>query len=70
MSDAQDAAECILTEEVRPWIGRTTEPMLLPEEISASDVRRYVDATGDCNPLWIDDAAARAAGYRERLCRR
>jgi acyl dehydratase len=57
----------ILTEEVRSWIGRATELIPLPEEISASDVRRYVEATGDDNPLWIDDEAARGAGYRRRV---
>src|SRR6185312_1198601 len=37
------------------------------EEISASDLRRYTDATGDENPLWTNDEAARAAGYRARV---
>src|SRR4029453_13669460 len=37
------------------------------ETMSASDVRRYVDATGDANPLWLDDDFARSAGYRSRL---
>jgi acyl dehydratase len=37
------------------------------EIISAADVRRYVDATGDANPLWLDDEFARAAGYQGRL---
>jgi acyl dehydratase len=36
----------------------------LPEPISASDVRRYAEATGDANPLWLDDAFARSVGYR------
>jgi acyl dehydratase len=61
------SADTIITPEVRSWIGRTTDPMALPEEICASDVRRFVDATGDRNPLWLDDAAARAAGYRGRI---
>jgi acyl dehydratase len=57
----------VLTAEVRAWIGRTSEPMELPEEIAAVDVRHYVEATGDRNPLWLDDDAARAAGYRARV---
>jgi acyl dehydratase len=57
----------VITDEVRSWIGRMTELMALPEEISASDVRRYVEATGDNNPLWMDDTAARSAGYRGRV---
>jgi acyl dehydratase len=52
-----------ITAELRQWIGRETPPRSL-EIISASDVRRYIDATGDANPLWLEDDFARAAGYR------
>ena len=57
----------VINDEVRAWIGRTTDLMPLPDQIAASDVRRYIEATGDRNPLWLDDAAARAAGYRGRV---
>jgi acyl dehydratase len=68
MSDlAAPDVNAVITDEVRSWIGRTTAPIWLPEPIGASDIRRYTDATGDKNPLWLDDAAARAAGYRARL---
>jgi acyl dehydratase len=56
----------IITNELRAWIGRKT-PLRSLEVLSASDVRRYVDATGDGNALWLDDDFARAAGYRERI---
>ena len=56
----------IITDELRAWIGRKTPSRSL-EVLSASDVRRYVDATGDANPLWLDDDFARAAGYRGRI---
>lgn len=56
----------LLTEELRGWIGRTS-PLQSLELLSASDVRRYVDATGDANPLWLDDDFARSQGYRGRL---
>lgn len=59
--------DAVVTPEVKTWIGRTTALLSLPEEISASDLRRYTDATGDTNPLWMDDDAARAAGYRARI---
>lgn len=59
-------SDAILTPELLQWIGRTT-PLRQLEIISAADVRRYVDATGDANPLWLDDDFARAAGYRRRL---
>lgn len=63
----QPEPETILTPEVRAWIGKTSGALLLPEEISASDVRRFVEATGDSNRLWRDDAFARAHGYRGRV---
>jgi len=61
-----DSTETIITPELRGWIGRKT-PLRHLEVISAADVRRYVDATGDNNPLWLDDEYARAAGYRGRI---
>jgi acyl dehydratase len=61
-----DTAESIITPELRAWIGRKS-PLVRLEIMTASDVRRYVDATGDTNPLWLDDEFARAAGYRGRL---
>ncbi len=61
-----DKAGAIITSELRAWIGRKTPSRSL-EVLSASDVRRYVDATGDANPLWLDDDFARAAGYRGRI---
>lgn len=56
----------IVTAEVRAWIGRGTEGTPIPEALAAGDIRRYVEATGDRNPLWLDDDRARAAGYRGR----
>jgi acyl dehydratase len=61
-----DTAESIITPELRGWIGRTS-PLTRLEIMTASDVRRYVDATGDANPLWLDDDFARSAGYQNRL---
>ena len=62
-----DDVDAVLTDEVRAWIGRSSDTREFPEPISASDVRRYLDATDDRNPLWHDDEYARAAGYRGRL---
>jgi acyl dehydratase len=61
-----ESADTIMTPELRSWIGRKT-PLRRLEIIAASDVRRYVDATGDANPLWLDDDFARGAGYRGRI---
>jgi acyl dehydratase len=56
----------IITPELRAWIGQQSPARPL-EVLSASDVRRYIDATGDANRLWLDDEFARTAGYRGRL---
>ena len=61
-----ESAETIVTDELRGCIGRKS-PIRTLETLSASDVRRYVDATGDSNPLWLDDGFARSAGYKGRL---
>lgn len=61
-----ESAETIITDELRGCIGQKS-PIRTLETLSASDVRRYVDATGDANPLWVDDDFARSAGYRGRL---
>lgn len=57
----------LITDEMRSWVGRAAGPFPIPEQVSASDVRRFLDATGDDNPLWTDDAYAQAAGYRARF---
>ena len=59
-------SDSIITPELRSWIGRTT-PLRPLEIIGAPDVRRYVDATGDANPLWLSDDFARSAGHRSRV---
>ena len=56
----------LITEALRAWIGRET-PLRRLESVTASDIRRYVDATEDANPLWLDDEFARSKGYRRRL---
>jgi len=42
-------------------IGRESEPVL--HEVEKGAIRRFADALGDPNPLALDEAAARAAGY-------
>ena len=61
-----DSAESIISDELRRCIGQKG-PVRSLEPLSASDVRRYIDATGDANPLWLDDEFARSAGYSGRL---
>lgn len=59
--------EDLLTVELRSFVGRSSPAVALPEEVSASDVRRYADATGDRNPLWLDEGFARAHGHPARV---
>ena len=61
-----ESPEALISDELRRCIGRKG-PVRALETLSASDVRRYVDATGDTNPLWLDDDFARSAGYKGRL---
>jgi acyl dehydratase len=53
----------IISDELRAWIGNEVGPLPLPEEVAASDVRRFLAAIEDDNPIWRDPEAARAAGY-------
>ncbi len=60
-------AENIITDELRAYIGTTLDPVPLPEAVYPSDVRRFVEATDDRNPLWLDDDYARSVGYKGRV---
>jgi acyl dehydratase len=63
----KNEADSLITDELKAWCGRTLGPIPLPERISASDLRRYINATDDRNPLWLDDDLARSVGYRSRV---
>jgi acyl dehydratase len=45
----------------RTLIGRESEPTVV--EVEKGAIRRFAEALGDPNPLALDEAAARAAGY-------
>jgi acyl dehydratase len=45
----------------RSLIGRESEPVL--HEVEKGAIRRFAEALGDPNPVYVDEAAARAAGY-------
>jgi acyl dehydratase len=40
-----------------------TEPSVLTRQITVDSVRRYAEASGDDNPIHLDDTAARAVGF-------
>ncbi len=45
----------------RSLIGRKSEPVL--HEVEKGELRRFAEALGDPNPIYVDEAAARAAGF-------
>ena len=45
----------------RSLVGRESEPVV--HEVEKGEIRRFVEALGDPNPIYVDEAAARAAGY-------
>ena len=45
----------------RSLIGRESEPAV--HEVEKGAIRRFAEALGDPNPVHVDEAAARAAGY-------
>lgn len=45
----------------RSLIGRTSEPVV--HDVEKNAIRRFAEALGDPNPIYTDEAAARAAGF-------
>ena len=44
-----------------PYVGRQSEPLAV--EVERGHIRRFAEAVGDTNPIYADEAAARAAGH-------
>lgn len=42
-------------------IGRESEPVV--QDVERSAIRRFAEALGDANPIYVDEGAARAAGH-------
>jgi acyl dehydratase len=59
-----DVVDRLITDEMRACIGSTTPALQLPDEISSSDVRRFVDVIGETNPIYRDEAYAKRCGYK------
>ena len=56
----------LIPPETRALVGqRLGEPT--SATIHAHEAERFAYAAGDSNPIYLDDAAARAAGYRARV---
>ena len=52
----------LLTDELKAWIGREAH-YPAREELGRASIRYFALALGDDNPLYVDDAYAREAGY-------
>lgn len=52
----------LLNEELKKWIGREAH-YPAHEELSRASIRYFALATGDDNPLYLDDNYAKMAGY-------
>ena len=62
------AYNSFLTDEVKAFIGVETEWSAYSDPISPSEVRRFVHAIMDDNPLYYDAAYARGTKYGEVVC--
>ena len=51
--------ETVKTPQVMAMIGKESSPEIGPDEVCRSEVRRFVQATLDDNPLWYDEGYAR-----------
>ncbi|MEW6297158.1 MAG: MaoC family dehydratase N-terminal domain-containing protein [Thermodesulfobacteriota bacterium] len=51
----------LITDEIRSWIGRETQPWTV--EVTQRDVKRFAVATDDLNPLYFDEEYARKSRY-------
>jgi 3-oxo-4,17-pregnadiene-20-carboxyl-CoA hydratase alpha subunit len=53
-----------LDERLQAFVGQSTGPPLqAPDPVNQPMIRHWVEATGDYNPVYVDDAAAREAGF-------
>ncbi len=55
----------LITDQARRWAAEPFVPVVF--EVGRNDIRRYAHAIGATDPVHIDPAAARAAGYRDLL---
>ena len=54
--------ESLITDEARAQVGRVTRRATGTADLK--EAQRFAAAVGDRNPIYFDDEAARAAGYR------
>ncbi len=61
MTDAS-AQPSLITDEMRAHIGKRGEPVI--HEVDKTSVRMFARAVGHTDPVFYDEEAAKAAGYR------
>jgi acyl dehydratase len=52
----------LITDEMRAHVGKESEPYTL--EVDKTSIRMFARAVGHTDPIFYDEAAAKAAGYR------
>ena len=53
-----------LDERLQAFVGLTSGPASkAPDAVNLPMIRHWVEAMGDANPVYVDDEAARAAGF-------
>jgi len=53
-----------LLEQARTWVGRpANRPAVARDPVNLPMIRRWCEAMGETNPVYLDEAAARAAGH-------
>ena len=57
-----EAAESLITDEMRAFVGQESEPWTC--EVEKGGVRMFARSVGHVDPVYYDEAAAQAAGYR------
>jgi len=63
---AEAATEPLITDEMRAEIGKESEPWTC--EVDKTAVRMFARSVGHTDPVYYDEAAAKAAGYRSLPC--
>ena len=59
---SETASESLITDAMRAHIGEESEPWIC--EVDKTAVRMFARSVGQIDPVYYDEAAAQAAGYR------
>jgi len=54
--------EVLLTKEIKNMVGQQLGQTLV-RQVQQDDIRKFIDATGDANPLWQDEKSAEKGPY-------